>query len=120
MDFLVILGIIILLGALIGGKHFGDTVRKGFGCFVLLLVVLIGILIFNFSQTNEDSPPKEEFSSSKDYAYFIVKHNCETYTKPNKNSEISGYLDAGQEIYIENMNKFNYFYEVNEDNGRKS
>lgn len=119
--FIIILIVIIILGALIGGKNLGDTVRKGCGCIVLLLIIiLIGGIIYSTSGPNEDSTPQEAILSSNDYAYFIVKQNCETYIKPNKNSEISGYFEAGQELYIKNMNKFNYFYEVNEDNGRKS
>ncbi len=119
--FIIILIVIIILGALIGGKNLGDTVRKGCGCIILILIILlIGGIIYSTSGTKNDSTSQEAVSSSNDYAYYIVKHNCETYIKPNKNSEISGYLEAGQELYIEKINKFNYFYEVNEDNGRKS
>lgn len=113
----VLLIVIIILGALFGGKYFGDTIRKGCGCLVLLLVIIIGAIIIYIS---EDSTPQEKASSSNDYGYFIVKQNSETYTKPNKNSEISGYIESGQELYIVNVNKFNYFYEVSEDNGSKS
>ena len=120
--FIIILIVIIILGALIGGKNLGDTVRKGCGFFVFLLIIIIGAIIYtiNISDTKKDSSPQEKVSTSNDNAYFIVKQNCETYTKPNKNSKILGQLETGKEIYIENINKFNYFYEVNEGNGRKS
>ncbi|MCD6542957.1 MAG: SH3 domain-containing protein [Flavobacteriaceae bacterium] len=118
----IILIVIIIFGALIGGKNLGDTVRKGCGCFVFLLIIIIGAIIYtiNISEKKNDSTHHEKVLKSYDHAYFIVKQNCATYTKPNKNSKISGYLEAEEELYIENVNKFNYFYEVIEDNGKKS
>lgn len=124
MDIFIGLGIllivIIIIGAIIGGKNLGDTVRKGCGCLVIMLIIIIGIIIYTISEKETDSSPQETVSTSNDYAYFIVKQNCETYSKPNINSEILGYLEAEQELYIVNINKFKYFYEVNDDNGKKS
>lgn len=42
MDWLALLIIILILGSLAGGDSFGETVRKGCGCLIWLL---IGILI---------------------------------------------------------------------------
>jgi len=118
----ILLIVIIIFGALLGGKNLGDTVRKGCGCFIFLLIIIIGVIIYtiSISEKDNDSKPQEKVLTSYGQAYFIVKQNCETYTKPNKKSKISGYLEAGDEIYIEHINKFNYFYEVKEDNGQKS
>ena len=44
-----ILVIAILLGALRGGKSFGETINKGCG-FLILLVLIIIFLIFMFSK----------------------------------------------------------------------
>jgi len=88
----ILLIVAIILGALLGGKNLGDTIRKGLGCLVLLLIIIIGAIIYSISGPKNGSAPQETVSSSNAYAYFIVKHNCETYTKPNKNSEIYGYL----------------------------
>ena len=124
----ILLIVIVIFGALAGGESFGDTIRKGFnkgcGCLATILIIIvifiIAVTIFYTSDTKKDSTPKETVSSSNDYAYFIIKKDCATYTKPDKSSEISEYLKAGQELYIENLNKFNYFYEVKWPNGRKS
>lgn len=126
MDIFTILGIllivVIIFGALMGGKNLGDTVRKGCGCFVVLLIIIVGAIIYfyNKPETKKDPSPQEKVSTINDNAYFIVKQNCVTYTKPNKNSEKSGDLEVGEELFIENINKFNYFYEVIEDNREKS
>jgi hypothetical protein len=128
MDIFITLGIflivLIIFGALVGGKNLGDTVRKGCGCFIFLLILIIGaitiIYTITISETKKDSNSQEKVSTSNNNTYFIVKQNCETYTKPNKKSKISGYLESGEELYIKNINKFNYFYEVTENNGEKS
>ncbi len=121
MEVLVVfLIIIIIIGAILGGRSFGGTIRAGCGFFIALLILIIGYWLFIASpETNEDSA-EEAVSSRIDNGYFIVKRNCETYTKPNKDSEISGYVEAGQEMYIENLNKYNYFYELKGDDGTKS
>jgi len=47
MEGLIILFIVIvILGALAGGKSFGETVSKGCGCVSLIVVVIIGVIIF--------------------------------------------------------------------------
>ncbi len=40
MEWVVLLIIIIILGALAGGNSFGETVRTGCGCLVAIIVVL--------------------------------------------------------------------------------
>ena len=118
--FVTLLVVILILGALIGGKSLGGIIRKGLGCLVLLLLISIGILVFTKSSTKKDAIPQEVDSWSKEHGYFTVKEDCETYTKPDKDSEISGYLKAGHELHIEHVDKFNYFYEVKQDGGRIS
>ena len=38
MGWLVLLIIIVILGALLGGDSFGETIRGGCGCLVLLVI----------------------------------------------------------------------------------
>ena len=114
--------IAIIIGALLGGKSFGGTLRKGCGFLILLVIIIvtIGVIFYSLSESKKFPHNKEAVSSSTTPAYFIVKHYCKTYTKPNIKSDISGYLEEGKELFIENINKFNYFYEVSDENGRNS
>lgn len=113
----VLLIIIIIVGALLGGRYLGDIIRKGCGCLVILLWILIFIAIANYVYDWKNSA---DSASGIEYGYFVVKEDCEIYTKPNIESEIAGYLQAGQELNIDNINKYNYFYEVKGTDGRKS
>ena len=40
MDWVVLLVVVIILGALAGGNTFGETIRAGCGCLVLIIFVL--------------------------------------------------------------------------------
>jgi uncharacterized protein YpmB len=120
MEFLIVLLIIvIILGAILGGKSFGGTVRIGCGFLVILLIimVIIGVILYSNSDSKRVPDNKEAVSSSNTTAYFIVKQNCQTYEKPNIESDITGQLEEGEEILVENVNKFKYFYEVSNENG---
>ena len=117
---IVFLIIIIILGALLGGKSFGDTIRIGCGFFILLVIIATGVFFCSRSESNNAPNIKEAVSSSVVSAYFIVKQDCQTYTKPNIKSDISGHLEVGKELLVENVNKFNYFYEVSDENGKNS
>ena len=122
MEILIPLLIIaIILGALLGGKSFGSTVRKGCGSLILLVIIIVAIGVIFYSQSESKRAPhnKEAVSSSTTPAYFIVKQYCQTYTKPNIKSDISGLLEEGKELLVENVNKFNYFYEISDENGKK-
>jgi len=44
MVIVIILIVIVILGVLVGGESFGDTLRKGCGCVITIIV--IGIIIF--------------------------------------------------------------------------
>jgi hypothetical protein len=117
---IVFLIVIIILGALLGGKSFGGTVRIGCGFFILLVIIALGIFFYSQSESNNAPNKKEAVSSSEASAYFIVKQDCQTYTKPNIKSDISGHLEIGKELLVENVNKFNYFYELLDENGKSS
>jgi hypothetical protein len=119
---ITLLIVIIIVGALLGGKSFGGTVRKGCGFLILLVVIIAAIGVFSYwrSESKMDSNNKEAVSSSDAPAYFIVKQDCQTYTKPNIKSDISGHLEVGEELFVENVNKFNYFYELSDENEKKS
>jgi hypothetical protein len=43
MEWLVLLVVIIILGALVGGNSLGETIRKGLGCLVVILLVLLAL-----------------------------------------------------------------------------
>ena len=41
MEWVVLFIIIVILGALAGGNSFGQTVRKGCGCLVAIMIVIL-------------------------------------------------------------------------------
>ena len=45
MEWVILLVIIILLGALAGGDSLGETIRKGIGCLVVIFLVLLVVVI---------------------------------------------------------------------------
>ena len=45
MEWVVLLVIIIILGALAGGNSFGDTIRTGCGCLMAIIVVLFVLVL---------------------------------------------------------------------------
>lgn len=45
MEWVVLLIIIILLGALAGGDSLGETIRKGIGCLVVIFLVILVLAI---------------------------------------------------------------------------
>jgi len=100
--------IVIILGALLGGKSFGGTIRTGCGVFSLLLMILIGAIYYAASASQQERRDTETVSSGT--SVFRVKEDCETYTKPTIDSDIAGYLVKGDEVFIENPDQFNYFY----------
>jgi hypothetical protein len=122
MELLTLLIVVIILGALLGGKSFGGTVRKGCGFLILVVIIIIAISVFFYwqSESKKDPNNKEAVSSSNVPAYFIVKQDCQTYTEPDIKSDISGHVEVGKELLVENINKFNYFYELSDEDGKKS
>lgn len=119
---ILLLILVIILGALLGGKSFGETVRKGCGFLILLVIIVIGIGIFYYSQTNSKKTPvnQDVISTGDNSAYFIVKENCKSHIKPNIESDVSRNLEIGEEFFVKDINKFNYFYEITDKNKKKT
>jgi hypothetical protein len=105
-------------------KTVGRTKRK-FGVIILYLIIIssIGAILYFNSESNTlmesiNAPVKNEVASSGIASiYFIVKENCPTYTRANIKSSISGYLVAGNEILVKDINQFKYFYQITDKNG---
>lgn len=122
MEVLILLLIVaMIIGALLGGNTFGGTIRKGCGFLLLLIIVAIGIWLFFLSPTNSKTATEnpEVISTVDHWAYFIVKENCQTYIQPNIESDVSGNLEIGKEIFVEAINEYEYFYEINDTNQKK-
>ncbi len=49
MGWLVLLVVILILGALLGGNSLGETIRKGLGCLVVILLVLLAFVFIGAS-----------------------------------------------------------------------
>jgi hypothetical protein len=46
MEWIVLLIVIVVLGALVGGNSFGETIRKGIGCLVVIFLILVALAMF--------------------------------------------------------------------------
>lgn len=107
-------------------KRSGGRTKSKFGVIILYLIIIlsIGAILYfqpesNIQNESINTPVKKEGASSGIASgYFIVKENCPTYTKANIKSSISGYLVAGNEIFVTNINQFKYFYPITDKNGR--
>lgn len=120
MALLVFFIIVVIIGALLGGKSFGGTIRKGCGFFVMLVIIAIAMSVYSSRIDLENGPENQEVSSTVDKsARFVVKENCQTYTQPNIKSDSSGNLENGRDLFVEDINKFDYFYEITNGNGKK-
>ena len=114
--------IVIIIGALLGGKSLGETVRIGCGVLIMLIIIAFAIGLFFYSGTDSQKTYENHnsISTSDNSAHFIVNENCQTYIKPNIESDESGNLEIGDEYFVKNINKFNYFYEITDKNGHKA
>jgi hypothetical protein len=46
MEWLALLAIVVILGALAGGNSFGETVRLGCGCLAMIVLVFVVLMLF--------------------------------------------------------------------------
>lgn len=46
MEWLGLLALVVILGALAGGESFGETVRLGCGCLTLILIFILVLVMF--------------------------------------------------------------------------
>ena len=46
MEWVVLLVVILILGALAGGNSLGETIRNGLGCLVVIFLVLFALIFF--------------------------------------------------------------------------
>ncbi len=91
----------------------------GFIALAAFVLVVLGLIIFWLPGLNDSAENREAVPTRNVSAYFIVKEDCPTYTKPDIRSDTAGSLEAGKELFIKNINKFIYFYEViGEDAGK--
>ena len=123
MEILVLLAVVVIIGALLGGKSLGGTIRKGCGFFILLLIlgiVAVGILQYlSADSENTQDEEKDLISTPYNSPNFIAKENCNTYPEPNIESGSSGNLEIGKDYFVKDSNKFNYFYEITLEKGGK-
>ena len=53
MEWVALLVVIVIIGALLGGNSLGETIRTGCGCLVAIMVVLFLLLVLS------GGPPQE-------------------------------------------------------------
>jgi hypothetical protein len=47
MEWLALLAIVVILGALAGGDTFGETIRLGCGCLAMTFLLLVLLMMFS-------------------------------------------------------------------------
>jgi hypothetical protein len=114
---IILLVVIVIIGALLGGKSFGGTIRKGCGFIILSIIVVLGLIILWPSEPQSDTDRRELDSSNNASTYYIVKEDCQTYTKPDIKSNVSDSLVKGEVLMIRNPSKYKYFYQFTDENG---
>lgn len=113
---LVILIIVIIVGALLGGKSFGGTIRKGCGFFALILgILIVAFLLFGLLETST-SDSQQEKSTEEYSARFTAIDDCPIYSKPDIKSDSLGVLEVGQEFFVKEVHRFKYFYTITDEN----
>ena len=45
MEWVGLLVVILILGALVGGDSLGETIRKGIGCLVVMFLIALAIVV---------------------------------------------------------------------------
>lgn len=109
MDFLVLLGIIVLIGALFGAKSFGGTIRVGCGLLILLAIgIFVLILLFGESNSNENGSGKQSPTAKT----LTATDTCLIYIEPDINSNSIGRLSVGQSFQVQNPSRYKYFYRI--------
>jgi hypothetical protein len=132
MEIGIIVTLAIILGAIFGGKDFGDTMRKGMCCLFWLTIIAVGIIFLyigykrsqNASGSGDSSrggsgSQTSTLDDSKTYTFVVLKKDAACYLQPNKNSAVDSYVNKGDTLYITGVNKYRYFYKVTlrNDNG---
>ena len=118
MEVLVLLAVVVIIGALLGGKSFGGTVRKGCGFLIMLLI--LGIIAFGILYYIRTNPADQEsIPTLENSPNYIATENCTTYSKPDIESTSEGSLETGNDYFVEDSSKFEYFYEITFKNGEK-
>ena len=110
MEIIYLLAAAIIIGALLGGRTFGETVRKGCGCMAVVLLIFLGLFAFLVIIPNAEPTydPVEEAA----YLTFIATDNCTAYASPDISSNVVGELESGRKYVVQNADRFQYFYEV--------
>ncbi|MFZ6052564.1 hypothetical protein [Halocola ammonii] len=112
----ILLIIVIIIGAILGGKSFGGTIRKGCGCLgyvVIALVVIILLALIISSMLTSESDQEIEIDNNS--VHYISKDGCPIYTKPNIEPDTVEFLEVGQEFFVKEEDRFKYFYSITHD-----
>lgn len=120
---LYFLVIIIIIGALLGGKTFGETLKKGCGfIFIMIILLALGIgLLFYYYKVSDKAVENENHKtnlSTDNSTYFIAQKNCRAYQKPDIQSKIIDSIEIGEDFFVKETNKFIYFYKVEDAEGK--
>jgi hypothetical protein len=115
-----ILVVVIIIGALLGGKGFGGVIRRGCGFLFVLLLILVAIVFAGiyydsrFGDRNNQPFRRDQVNEEKG-GTFSAKETCPVYAKPNIESDTLWFLEMGTEVKTEDPDKFNYFYKLKDE-----
>lgn len=122
MGFVALVLGIALLGALLGGRSFGETLRKGCGCLSgILLVAFLGTLtVFLIGLSAEDTPPAPVPRARPDAGPYRVTRATPAHARPDIRSDTLLFLEPGTPLRVEEPERFRYFYGFTTGEGQRA
>lgn len=113
MEFLILLVIVIIIGALLGAKTFGGTVKRGCGFILIAVLLLVALFVYQCGDGSQDPQEPDRESTA-----FIAFKACVCYQRPDVKSDSLDLLSEGDTAWVEAPGKFKYFYKFKKRSGK--
>jgi hypothetical protein len=112
VGWLILLVIVVLIGALLGGESFGGTIRKGCGFLFLVGIGLIVLSLFTCPRLNMDDAGETDtkYQVPASSERFLVQQSSPLYSKPDVQSDTMAVLRIGDEVVVPDPDRYTYFY----------
>ncbi len=110
MELITFLALIVIVGALVGGKSLGGTIRLGCLTISALTIGLL-ILVAIMSNGSEEIPENEKENQSSP-ALLMAIDTCQSYSQPDINSAPKGKIQPETQFEVSNPLRYKYFYKI--------
>lgn len=112
MGFVALVLGIALLGALLGGRSFGETLRKGCGCLsaILFLAFLAAFSLFLIGLSAEDATPDPVRRTHPGSTTYRVSRSTPAHVRPDIRSDTLLLLTPGTRLVVDDPERYRYFY----------